>query len=551
MMKKILGLFLLSTLLLSCSSGQREKRQELRKLYSEKEFVKALKLLEGTAMGKDETLSLLVKMERANIKWTENNYYQANLGFNDAIDLSRKLYTEKFSQLATSGASNDNYKDFYGEKFERSMLYFYASLCSINLSQRGQRESYVLRTGEDRNVVENLIPEYLLKADEVRLEKLSSRAQILAWDSFLSNIKNDNFGKNVYKNDLLAKVYGGFVHEAMSTNQDDQIALQLYKDAKEVLYKNFNIYRTFNAKAKDFASDYKKLAELNAIELKTYVEPTQWSTSLNNFLDEKIKKLSKKEKKANFKFVLQEGLIAEKVPVMVDVSLKGAMNSSDDSGVKKSIQTFGATVLAAFAAQKLGLVSSHQSFSNNYLGMQVAGLAVSEAGIAFEIPKVVEKPVTEQYSLVIKNENGNVLFTKPLVLVSPLSDIAYESVKEEAIRRYTKTGVRVAMKHLTAIVGAYTTYKMMKGEENDFLARAAAIASYVGASKLISASEKADTRYWSTLPHTIQVIEADLPVGKYIAEMSITKDGQSRVVRIPDFSIQDPKEIKIVSYRHL
>jgi hypothetical protein len=68
---------------------------------------------------------------------------------------------------------------------------------------------------------------------------------------------------------------------------------------------------------------------------------------------------------------------------------------------------------------------------------------------------------------------------------------------------------------------------------------------------LIAASEKADTRFWSTLPHTIRVIEGDLPPGHYTAELNVEEGETKSSIQIPDIDIQDPKEIKIVGYRHL
>jgi hypothetical protein len=367
----------------------------------------------------------------------------------------------------------------------------------------------------------------------------------------LSNLKNDNWGQNVYKNDLLAKIYGAFVHESMNVSSDDQIALQLYKDAKELLSKNFNIYPTFNQKAHDFEAEFKNFVNHPEINVSQFIEPTTRSKELDQFLDQKIKSLSKKEKKPNFKFVLQEGLIAQKVPFKVSIGLKGAMEASDDPKTKNSIATIGSTVLAVFAADKLGLMNSDSTFGQNYLGLKVAELAVHEAGIDFEIPKVEAKPVTQNFKLIIKNDKKVVVLDKPLVLVSPLSDIAYEAVKEEAVARVTKTGFRVAAKHVAAIAGAYATYRMMGGEEKDFFAKTAAIASYLAASKLIAASEKADTRFWSTLPHTIRVIEGDLPPGHYTAELNVEEGETKSSIQIPDIDIQDPKEIKIVGYRHL
>jgi hypothetical protein len=53
------------------------------------------------------------------------------------------------------------------------------------------------------------------------------------------------------------------------------------------------------------------------------------------------------------------------------------------------------------------------------------------------------------------------------------------------------------------------------------------------------------------LPHTIRVIEGDLPAGHYTGELSMEEGESKAVIKIPDIDIQDTKEIKIVGYRHL
>jgi hypothetical protein len=77
--------------------------------------------------------------------------------------------------------------------------------------------------------------------------------------------------------------------------------------------------------------------------------------------------------------------------------------------------------------------------------------------------------------------------------------------------------VRVATKHLTAILAAYALYTGMKGQnnENALFAKFAAMGSYVAATKAIAASERADTRAWATLPRALRVTDVNLPAGRY------------------------------------
>ena len=50
------------------------------------------------------------------------------------------------------------------------------------------------------------------------------------------------------------------------------------------------------------------------------------------------------------------------------------------------------------------------------------------------------------------------------------------------------------------------------------------MATYVGASKGISALEKADTRHWTTLPQAFRMMELNLAPGSYQVAISPKKD---------------------------
>jgi hypothetical protein len=62
-----------------------------------------------------------------------------------------------------------------------------------------------------------------------------------------------------------------------------------------------------------------------------------------------------------------------------------------------------------------------------------------------------------------------------------------------------------------------------------FIAGAAAMATYVGASKGIAALEKADTRHWTTLPQAFRMVELNLAPGNYQVAIAPTASGSEEV----------------------
>jgi hypothetical protein len=211
------------------------------------------------------------------------------------------------------------------------------------------------------------------------------------------------------------------------------------------------------------------------------------------------------------KVLVQTGFIPRKVPVKHYYGLLEGL-----SGVKgknaQALAKIGHAVLTVFAAQTLGLTSG--SPGKAYAGMQVASVASATAAIGFELPMVEQYKVNKKYTLKVLDEKSKVVLTKEIPLVNPMGDIASEAVREHSAWLYTRLGTRLVTKHAVAILAAYATYKLLE-PKGEFLAKTMALAKYVAASKFIEASEKADTRYWSSIPADFRLVDANLADGNY------------------------------------
>ncbi|MEI8346897.1 MAG: hypothetical protein WCG27_05490, partial [Pseudomonadota bacterium] len=364
--------------------------------------------------------------------------------------------------------------------------------------------------------------------------------------------------------------FGAFIHEAIGSNEDEQIALQLYLDAKDILLKNYNSYRTFNGKFKDFKSDFSKLPGMPIAKVKSdYVIPTTWEIDLTDYLDFKILQMTrrlrpsdydktlgrlnpavgvkeklKKSKFSNVAFVAQHQWIPAKVPDKYYFSLGSALG--DQPGAAK----FGVGLLELFAANTLGLMPPGNSWTpgSAALGLAVANLAVHSAAISFELPKIENRPVQDQTTLIITGKKGQEVYQTKIPVIDPMGDIAEEAVAEKSAWRATRLGSRLALKHATAIIASFLTYQSLK-EKSEFLAKNAAVFQYVAAAKAIESSELADTRFWSSLPAEVRMTDFYLPVGDYQAKLVISQDGGSRTVDLGPIKITDEKQKKIINLR--
>ncbi len=190
--------------------------------------------------------------------------------------------------------------------------------------------------------------------------------------------------------------------------------------------------------------------------------------------------------------------------------------------VRNFIMNTGADIVATFAMNTLGMVPSAQTGAGTMMfGAAATRLAVTEAAVEFELPMIENVPLVQRMELFVLNEKGVVVQHGPLPVVSENGDIARVVLEEDAVSRYVKTGTRVAIKHLVAIVAAMQVYQQLKNKSGDFLAKGAGIAAYAGASKGIAALEKADTRHWTTLPQALRMTEFKLNPGQYQVAVGI------------------------------
>ena len=504
-------LCLLTLSLVGCATGNRNAYKKLRKSIDDKKIDSAIELVESDNFYPEKRSKLLKLLELANLHHIKGNYYQSLKKFDQAKELSEKLFTVSISKKALAAVTNNNMDNYYGEIYERSIIRFYQALNHYMLYQRGKYESYSVtkKVKEGKKTIKKLvkIKSRALSKNERRTHLAGARASLLEWDSLLDNYTKMSKGASTYKVDLSSRLFGAFIHEQMGTSSDRNIAIGLYKDAKKILFRYYNLYPSFNGKHKEFATDYKKLHKLSKKKVnKKYVKPTKYAKDLLSYLDAKIKSL-KSRKKSNVTIVIQQGYVSEKKVRMINFPLPVASMPKGQG-------------LVEFATRML--TSSQNSLPS----------------ITFELPEVKKKKVKKDIILVIKDEAGKVVKTAKSVIINPISDIAYQTLDNKITATYTKIGARLVVKHIAAILAAYETSKKV----GEF----AASMVYAASNKAIAASEQADLRFWSTLPHTVRMGHFNLKPGKYSLFIKSTKKKKVTEYLLKKFSIK-AKQSKLLN----
>ncbi len=518
MVNKAFHLLLVSFLLIlgACASKSKDQMKAFRAAYAANEYDDAAELLKKSELNKDSKSVLLLNLEKGTLQLAQGNETGAIKSFQTALDLIDKLYTKQLSAKLASFLVNDASDVFYGASYERSYAHYFLSKAYYSRYQKLQN----------------------------KLDLQGARAAILAWDSYFSELQRSAAPKTIYQTDLMLKVFGGEIHEISGIRTDKQISLQLYKDALDILNTMGGSFEVFNSSSKDFIKDYETaLAQGRKPSPKSY-SATAAQLDLKDFLHYKILALTREIRgsdfalqvknlkpsaevlkkvngdKGNVVIVLEEGLIPQKVPRVFNIGIEGAADAVEDPKTKNAIRTVGSAVLAAFAMNTLGMTPHGADSPGAFVfGYEATKVAANHAAIAFELPMIEETPKLKDYHLFILDDKGKILKQESIAVVSENGAIAKLVLEEDAVARYVKTGTRVAVRHITAILGAMVLYNQLK-DKGEYIAKLAAMGTYVAASKGIAALEKADTRHWTTLPHSFRMSELALKPGVYQVAIS-------------------------------
>lgn len=561
---------ILLSFFVSCGTAERQAQKKLRNLFQNGQYDAALKVLSEESY-KEEKSKLLAFFEKGMILHAKKMYYLSSLELEKAKELIRELYTTRIKQKIAKNLLTEKADIYYGEYYERSFVYFYLALNYLLIHQQGfkQVEHFDGPEGSPPTIKKEE-----LSQREKRQELFKARSTLLSWDTLLKEFKSERSGDTVFKDDLLAKIFGGFIHELIGTRNDRQIALNLYKEAKKLIFQNYNVYPSFNKRAKKFKGDFSKLPKMPAsVVKKEYVDPTPSQQKLNDFIHRKILTLTqkmyprrlkrtikelgvspemaqeftkqKKKSEGNFFVLAQRGMIPEKVAKAYDFRLSQVMGNSKDSKTREALGQYGQNALTLFAADVLGLAPKSGQFftAQGQAGLAVTDFSTRTASISFELPHIQDSvPSQKKYKIVVEKEDTTVVREQDLILMVPLSDLAQQAIQEHASSLYFRIGTRLALKHVAAISSAFLSYKLMsKNESSKLWAKSAAILQYVALSKVIEQTEKADLRYWSTLPSSYQACEFTLDPGDYVVKLKLVDTG-AEVLNLGKVTIKNKNE---------
>lgn len=502
-------------LLLGCATHSTKEQQQIKDHLEQKNFTAALEVLEKSNIKKDASSEVLYLMEKGSILFHQQNYLEAASLWQQALEKIAASYI-KISQVATSSVLSDKLKDYLPKDYEISYLYYFQALAFYF--------------------------EYLKTQDRKHL--LQARASVVAWDSYLQNLKIEKEFKSLYFDDYYARFFAGLIHETLNEKNDLEIAFQLYKDAYQLFLLQAPTYVSFGQDPSSYGTELLKklqskeqwreqLLELSRKNQKLEIESFQ---KTRKFLASKILHLAKNIRKSEVK-KLKKSLEMDDAKTDIEDNVNavtlwhdGWVNPLEAKSIRLSLTaaakdgSASQAVLAAvtqvgflvFANKVLGLSGGsshhgHSSVSVNWYGTGDITEAVADvASLEFEVPSV-EMPKPQHSSEVHvlfddemeKTPDQDKSYT--LTSMQSFDDIIFQAVEREKAKALFIKGARFMSKQIAAMIASYAIYKgiLAKDSNSEGIAKLSAMASYFGSSKLIQLSERTDVRHWSLLPASV------------------------------------------------
>ena len=478
---------LILILLTGCASSTSQKKVlKLRALVKEKDLSEALNLVQCKNFYSSTRSIFLKLIEEGMIYHLKGDYFKSSNIFEKAKSISDKLYTKSVGYKIKSIIVNDGSDIYYGSKYERSFIRFYQALNFFLLSLPGSFRFDTVNGAEKGNTLKSIQVKKVLTDGERRKQLYRAKAILVEWDSLLDEYRDQLSGKGAYKDDMAAKLLGAIIHERLGTINDNNTAKILYKDAKKLLVRNYSSFSDYNILFKRYQEDFSKFPKFGQAKVeRDYIKKTNMYKVLNRYIDNGIANI-KKHRIQNFKILVTENFIARKKAKKYYFPIQLGTNLSMDVSNRKNFKKFITSIYA-------------------------------DLSVSFELPKIIIPKREAPLRLIIqKKKSGTVIKDIQLALIEPLSSIAKLTFDNHIVGTKVKTGLRVMLKHLAALVVSYKVYKsMVKKGISSVIARNLAITSYIISNKAIQKSERADLRLWSTLPNNVWLGGANLNVGTY------------------------------------
>jgi len=460
------------------------------------------KFLAGDAAGAESLLYSHEVLEHSGSR-LQHYLWLGSVAMSQGLFEKALFYFERARALALElrsdhGAFDWISKDYKSNPVEFSHLHAYLVLGNLLLAEAGKTPAWSIPELKLKNGTllfpAQAFPARTYSAAQVAEFQTKARAELLAWDRFLTALKRSRSDQKSFQEDVFARILGGYVHGGSATPRE------------------------------------RRTGELLLMQAKEHLDPGD--SLLPGLLDRMAERSrSNASSRAGTLFLAEAGVIPayKKKRVVIGISL--LFKGIEDPMLRAQLEQIGFRVLLEFAPE-FGLIA----FTGAMVGAATADdddapKFLSDAvdqGLGFELSFPAMKLPDPALKAVLELKEGEKTQVEvPLKVVNPVQGVLAKELRVRMEQEWGKKAMKAGIEYLAILIPAVKAYQAADREQ-DFLKKLAILAGYFMAKKALDRMNEPDLRSWALLPRVWFGEQLEFAPGSYAGKLRIQSEGVER-----------------------
>jgi hypothetical protein len=484
-------------LVTGCASSDKARLKESRDAYLKDDFDKAEAPLFSSEVYKNDQNRLMHYYLLSSVAMSKGEFEKAVYFLDKARDTANSV-------RSGSGMYEWFSKDYKSNPIEYSYIHYLLVMAYTILAEDGKTPAWTLPEIKDSKgtvlVSAQSMPARTFDAREIADFRSKARSELLAWDSFLQDLKRTYPTQDFYKEDVWARLLASYLQGLSSDNNERRTSELLADQAKDIF--------------QHVAQNYPTLKNNQA--------------GIEQF-EQKLVKRAQGKGDASSLFVVEAGVMSKYKIQRFMLGMSTLFSQVKDPHLRRLMEAVGLQVILN-TAPEFGLImvggavagavsGSSDNEDEEFDGPPRYFSDAVDRSLGFEIrfPAMQMPPSDTKVDLSL-TKDGQALAAMSIPIVSPVQElIAVELKKRENSEMFARA-VSIGLQYVAILVPAIIAYRH---SGNNIFKKLAIVAGYYIAKKVIDNANEPDLRSWSYLPQFIAADMIEVKPGDYDAKITI------------------------------
>ncbi|NDF13708.1 hypothetical protein EB061_00055 [bacterium] len=476
---------------------------QARDAFLKEDFGGAEAILYSEEVLKDEQGRLQQYLSLASVSFAQGLYEKAVFYLERSRELALELRSDRGFEFSSS--------EYKSNPIEFSRIHFLLVLSRLLLADSGQTPSWgvpELRLAAGRVLIPmQAFPARVYNPREIEELRTKARADLLAWDSHLVQLRRSFDGSPLYQSDPMARILASFVHGKSPLPRERRTAELLAEQAAREVEELKSEIPSFQREERELSG---LISQLAARAKKKATGP-----------DESL-------------FVLDSGVVPKYRARKVVLGLSTLFRGVEDPVLRVQLEQIGLRVLLQFAPEFGllafgGAIAGAATASGEDQPVYISDAVDESFGFEMRFPEMVEPEEQLSASLELKGEDGHE-WSGAAPVLSPLQEILARETRERGRKEWKEKALKVGLEYLVILIPAVIAYRQAV-MDGDWLKKLAILAGFFIAKKGIDRLNAPDLRSWALMPSRVAAACFRLPPGKYQGSWVLQR--ASGAVRLP------------------